>query len=197
MPNTTPPKVRALCCDCGHLRTVSRRYSAPNDDNRTRDDNQHPRGWRCTMTLKCSNCRRPSRHAILRDDDRPDFRDIAETRQNLRPGEGLPHGTFGGDGPRRHLASISEPAETEYVDEWCDVVGDANRYFRGAVRVVHRDSDNDIKVLVDGLQRPNGQLVQQIMIAEGDTEAIAALTSEQARQLGAALIEAAHEADRR
>jgi hypothetical protein len=81
---------RALCCECGNLRTTSARYRR-NDDNLTFEDNRHPQGWRCTRTLKCSICRAPTRHAVLRDDDsdRPEFRDIAETRQHLRPGEGL------------------------------------------------------------------------------------------------------------
>lgn len=82
--------VRALCCECGNLRTVSASYRRY-DDNLSCDDNLHPLGWRCTMTLKCSICRGPTRHAILRDDeDRPEFRDIAETRQHLQPGAGIP-----------------------------------------------------------------------------------------------------------
>jgi hypothetical protein len=82
--------VRALCCECGSLRTTSAGYRR-NDDNLSFEDNLHPQGWRCTRTLKCSACRAPTRHAVLRDDDsdRPELRDIAETRQHLRPGEGL------------------------------------------------------------------------------------------------------------
>jgi hypothetical protein len=87
-------RVRALCCQCGNLRTMSTGYHR-NDDNRTFEDNRHPLGWRCTTTLKCSICRDSTRHAVLRDDeDRPEFRDIAETRQHLRAGEGLPFGAF-------------------------------------------------------------------------------------------------------
>jgi hypothetical protein len=82
--------VRALCCECGNLRYVTPRYRRY-DDNLTFDDNLHPLGWRCTMTLKCSICRASTRHAFLRDDvsDRPEIRDIAETRQCLLPGGGL------------------------------------------------------------------------------------------------------------
>jgi hypothetical protein len=81
--------IRALCCGCGNLRTVSADYRR-RDDNLSFEDNLHPLGWRCTGTLKCSICRAPTRHAVLRDDDsdRPEFRDIAETRQHLRAGGG-------------------------------------------------------------------------------------------------------------
>ncbi|MDT5328095.1 MAG: hypothetical protein QOF25_5247 [Mycobacterium sp.] len=81
--------IRALCCECGNLRTVSADYRR-RADNLSFDDNLHPLGWRCTRTLKCSICRAPIRHAVLRDDDsdRPEFRDIAETRQHLRAGGG-------------------------------------------------------------------------------------------------------------
>jgi hypothetical protein len=83
-------RTRALCCECGNLRTASAGYRR-NDDNLTFDDNRHPQGWRCTVTLKCSICRGPTRHAVLRDDeDRPEFRDIAETRMHLAPGTGFP-----------------------------------------------------------------------------------------------------------
>jgi hypothetical protein len=96
------PANRALCCECGNLRTVAASFRR-RDDNYTCDDNRHPEGWRVTLTLRCAICKSPTRHAALRDycyDGRPDdeFRDIAETRQHLDPGVGLPFGTFGGDG---------------------------------------------------------------------------------------------------
>lgn len=86
---------RALCCNCGTLRTVSVNYRRLDDPNRSFDDNEHPLGWRCTLTLRCSSCRRRTRHATLRDftwDGRRDdqSRDVAETRQHLAPGSGLP-----------------------------------------------------------------------------------------------------------
>jgi hypothetical protein len=88
--------VRALCCECGNLRRVNARYRRY-DDNLSYDDNLHPLGWRCTITLKCWICRGPARHAILRDDvsDRPEFRDIAETRMHLAPGTGVPPMSYG------------------------------------------------------------------------------------------------------
>jgi hypothetical protein len=73
-------RVRALCCECGMLRTVSWRYRR-NDDNLTHDGrwaDSHGRGWRSTGTLKCSVCRRDTRHAYLRDEMSPDDRDRFE-----------------------------------------------------------------------------------------------------------------------
>jgi hypothetical protein len=89
-------RIRALCCECGNLRYVSASYRRQ-DDNRSADDNLHPQGWRCTTTLKCSACKTAMRHAVLRDDDsdRPEFRDIAETRMHLAPGTGLPPMLYG------------------------------------------------------------------------------------------------------
>jgi hypothetical protein len=71
--------VRALCCECGNLRTVSSLF-------RSRDhvydcDDKHPERWRMTDTLKCSVCGSPTRHAVLRD-DHPDHRDDAEERDH-------------------------------------------------------------------------------------------------------------------
>ena len=87
------PKNRALC-QCGSRRTVSIRCRSWPDINGSRDDNEHPDGWRCTMTLKCAVCNERTCH-YLREflyDGRPDYEhcDIAETRQHLRPGSALP-----------------------------------------------------------------------------------------------------------
>jgi hypothetical protein len=84
---------RALCCECGNLRYVSDGYRRC-DDNYTLDDNRHPLGWRCTVTPKCSACLTPTRHAVLRDNCEPRFRDIAETRMHLEPGTGVPPMTY-------------------------------------------------------------------------------------------------------
>jgi hypothetical protein len=70
-------RVRALCCKCGNLRTVSARYS-PRD--RTADDGRDPQGWRMTGTLMCSECKTTTTHALLRD-DKPQYRDSAEESQ--------------------------------------------------------------------------------------------------------------------
>jgi hypothetical protein len=86
-------RTRALCCQCGNLRYASANYHKY-DDNLTFDDNRHPLGWRCTQTRKCSICRAPTRHAVLRDDCEPRFRDIAETRMHLKAGAGVPPMTY-------------------------------------------------------------------------------------------------------
>lgn len=74
---TATAHVRALCCECGNLRTAAR---LRRDGNTSFDDGRDPRGWRMTRTLKCSVCKRATIHALLRD-DRPDLRDMAEERQ--------------------------------------------------------------------------------------------------------------------
>jgi hypothetical protein len=38
-------RVRALCCQCGNLRTVSAKYSPRNDDNRSGECDGDPRSW--------------------------------------------------------------------------------------------------------------------------------------------------------
>jgi hypothetical protein len=84
----TAPRVRALCCECGNLRTVSSRHAgACGDPDRSSDDGLHPLGWRMTITLNCGHCGRLTRHAKLRDGD--PYRDSMEERQTLGwvPGE--------------------------------------------------------------------------------------------------------------
>lgn len=74
-------KVRALCCHCGSWRLVHRgftRYDANYTDDIARDSH----GWRMTMTLHCSACEAPTRHAMLRDGD--PHRDIAEIENRAR-----------------------------------------------------------------------------------------------------------------
>jgi hypothetical protein len=77
-------RVRALCCECGNLRTVAANYRPPRDANNTDEADIHQRGWRCTATLKCAICTTKTRHALLRDDDEPQFRDYAELQQHER-----------------------------------------------------------------------------------------------------------------
>jgi hypothetical protein len=95
----------------------------------------------------------------------------------------------------RDLANVPHPAGVTFVDDWVDVeCGDPHRYFRGSSWAVERDdSDKDLSVLIDGAQRPDGRVKRFILVAEGDTEALSELTSDYARQLGAALIAAADE----
>jgi hypothetical protein len=77
-------RLRALCCECGNLRSVAVNYNAPCDDNRTDETSDRDgRGWRCTATLKCSNCRTKTRHALIRRDD-DESRDVAERREYER-----------------------------------------------------------------------------------------------------------------
>jgi len=71
--------VRALCCECGNLRTVSNKYRRC-DGNYSSDAGVDPRGWHMTGTLKCSACKSATTHAILRDDC-PENRDFAELRE--------------------------------------------------------------------------------------------------------------------
>jgi hypothetical protein len=78
-------RIRALCCECANLRTVSGNYSLPHDANRTHEsDPGDHRGWRVTGTLKCAVCMTKTRHALLRDDDKPEHRDFAELREHER-----------------------------------------------------------------------------------------------------------------
>jgi hypothetical protein len=59
---------RALCCECGQLRTVSANHNHRLDDNLAYDAGPQERnGWRMTGTLKCSHCGTCTRHAVLRD----------------------------------------------------------------------------------------------------------------------------------
>ncbi len=70
MQDTT--RIRALCCECGNLRTVAANHRGPRDANRTDETSDRDgRGWRCTVTLKCSACGTKTRHALLRGDDDP------------------------------------------------------------------------------------------------------------------------------
>lgn len=77
-------RVRALCCKCGNLRTVSTRYAYRVElgyDERSWDDGDDARGWRMTQPLRCSACKATTIHAVLLDAAAPDIRDGAETRQ--------------------------------------------------------------------------------------------------------------------
>ena len=73
-------KVRALCCECGTLRTVDRSFRR-RDDNDTHDgrhSDPQGRGWRMTGTLKCSVCTTNTRQAMLRDELDAQSRDRLE-----------------------------------------------------------------------------------------------------------------------
>jgi hypothetical protein len=70
--------VRALCCECGNLRTVSSRFRSRGCIGDL--DDRHP-DRRMIDMLACSVCGQETRHARLRD-DYPDHRDAAEERDH-------------------------------------------------------------------------------------------------------------------
>ena len=80
----TARRERALCCECGNLRTVAANFNPLLDANRTCDDGDDQRGWRMTCTLKCPVCKTKTRHALLRAADKKQHRDFAELRESER-----------------------------------------------------------------------------------------------------------------
>jgi hypothetical protein len=92
--------------------------------------------------------------------------------------------------------NVPFPAGAVEVYDWDEYdIDHTGRYFRGFTRVVERDTDNDISVLVDGTQRTDGRSVRVITVVDGDTEAIPSLTPGLARQIAAALVAAADEVE--
>jgi hypothetical protein len=79
----TTARIRALCCECGNLRTVTANYKLPRDNNRSIECGDDPRGWRVTGTLKCAVCKAKTRHALLRDAC-GEYRDFAELPEHER-----------------------------------------------------------------------------------------------------------------
>ncbi len=83
------------------------------------------------------------------------------------------------------------PAGAIDVADWYDLHAEPARYFTGKLRVIPRDNrDHDTLVLVDGTQWANGRIERLISVDDDN------LTVGQARQLAAALLEAADEVDR-
>jgi hypothetical protein len=77
-------RIRALCCECGNVRSAAENYRGPRDANRSDEtSDREQRGWRCTLTLKCSVCGTKTRHALLRSDD-DEHRDFAELQEDER-----------------------------------------------------------------------------------------------------------------
>jgi hypothetical protein len=100
--------------------------------------------------------------------------------------------------PPHNLVNVPLPAGSVRVYEWDDVdTGAPSRYFVGDQWVVERDeSDRDITIRVDGTQRSDGRASRQILVLDGNTEAlIDPLTRTQARELARALIAAADEVE--
>lgn len=61
-PATPRHRNRALCCECGELRTVAQGYRG----SRPGSDAGEPAGAWCTW-LRCGNCRASTRHALIVD----------------------------------------------------------------------------------------------------------------------------------
>lgn len=81
------PRVNALCCICGELRTVSEHYWTKRDDpNAGHSPLAKENGWRSTKTLKCAACGEPTRHAVLRRADCA-HRDSDEAQQRIALGD--------------------------------------------------------------------------------------------------------------
>jgi hypothetical protein len=172
-------RVRALCCECGNLRTVSANHRSRNDDNRSGECDDDARGWRVTGTLKCSVCGGKTRHALLRDDD-TEFRDIAELGKHERQ--------------RAILGNVPAPTGWVSVDEWGDALSPgAFRLFYGPTRTVELVHGADIDVVVRGTQSADGSVEEcSIEIHGGSDDTI---TADEARRFAAALIAAADEID--
>jgi hypothetical protein len=92
------------------------------------------------------------------------------------------------------LANVPLPAGAVRVDDWYDTgTAEPGRYFVGSSWVVernnHHNRDTDIMILVDGTQYCDGRVERIISVDDDD------LTISQARELAAALVAAADEAE--
>jgi hypothetical protein len=97
-----------------------------------------------------------------------------------------------------NLPDLPVPAGAIRVYEWADVnSGTPSRYFVCGSWTVDRDGGRDLTVSVDGIQRGDGATSREIVLLDGDTEALLnpLLTAAQARQLAGALIAAADALD--
>lgn len=80
------PRIKALCCTCGNLRTVNADYSRHQDPNHAESPRGKAEGWRKTESLKCDVCEERTRHALLhRTDGR--FQDWDERQQLIALGD--------------------------------------------------------------------------------------------------------------
>ncbi|WP_142276782.1 zinc finger domain-containing protein [Mycobacterium persicum] len=89
-PGPSKPPIRALCCECGNLRTVSANHFFRHDDKNRAQGGfaEDTRGWRSTGTLLCRNCGRPARHALLQA---AGDRDYEEAYQQYALGSDWPY----------------------------------------------------------------------------------------------------------
>ncbi|MGA8332960.1 MAG: DUF6315 family protein [Mycobacterium sp.] len=172
-------RVRALCCECGNLRTVSAHHRSRKDDNRSGECDDDPRGWRVTGTLKCSVCGGKTRHALLRDDD-PEFRDIAELgrheQQLAIAAAALP-------------PDPSLPAGAVRWECWEDFDGRHGWH----VVLFRRVVTDRVRVLLTATQYADGSLGEVEINAYGLEDG--GLNNGQARAVATALLEAADEMD--
>lgn len=60
---TSSPKNRALCCECGSMRLVARRYRGRQPANAR----PLPKDLRWCRWLRCMHCKRTTIHAVLQD----------------------------------------------------------------------------------------------------------------------------------
>ncbi len=69
-----------------------------------------------------------------------------------------------------------------------------SNYFRGTRRAIN-PGGREMEVQIDGIRHANGRTERLIVVADRGSDAIGELTSEQARELGRALLAAANEVD--
>jgi hypothetical protein len=73
-----PGKRRALCCECGTLRTCGARYYPRNRTSEVAEEG------RTLGDLKCTMCGTTTRHALPRDHEPEDYRNNAEHTDHAR-----------------------------------------------------------------------------------------------------------------
>ena len=89
------------------------------------------------------------------------------------------------------IPDVPIPGGAIDVADWYDLDAEPARYFTGTRRVIARDNrDHDTLVLVDGTQWADGRIERLISVDDDN------VTVEQARQIAAALVEAADEVNR-
>lgn len=95
-----PEPRQALCCECGHSRTVGANfYPRDRDPNRVGGRFTDKRGWRQTVSLKCDACGHSTRHALL---PKPGADDWEELKQRFVLG-GEPPSKYWDDEDRKRL----------------------------------------------------------------------------------------------
>ncbi|MDX1878214.1 hypothetical protein SBE55_10330 [Mycolicibacterium sp. 141076] len=111
-----PPKpaldpVQALCCECGQLRTVSAGYyTSYKDPNSSAGGFEDKRGWRRTCTLKCAQCGKSTRHALVHKHEASDQGDWCERTQRF---------VLGGESPNEYWdEDYRKKLRTEYFAQF-------------------------------------------------------------------------------